>query len=267
MPDANGSHSTPKGTLALIHGAWAGSWVWGRLQPLLVAQGWTVVAPDLPGSSSQLGNPAEASLQACVDHVLDELKRAPGPLVLVGHSGGGAVATQVAETLPERARGVVYIAGMMLPSGTGFTSVVQAIIEEHPDAAGIGPHLEWEDDRMVTRVPPDAAASIFFNDLPPAEARRAAERLGPQAEGSRALVPWWTAERFGKLPRLYIEATEDRSVTLAAQRKMQAMVPGAEVISLRSGHAPQVSQPGAVAGAISGFARRILPAYPAPLNP
>ena len=49
----------------------------------------------------------------------------------------------------------------------------------------------------------------------------AAQRFCSQPEGTRALVANWTAERFGRLPRLYVEATEDRSVVLAVQRKMQ----------------------------------------------
>ncbi|WVM91593.1 hypothetical protein ULG90_16525 [Halopseudomonas pachastrellae] len=60
------------------------------------------------------------------------------------------------------------------------------------------------------------------------------------------MVANWTAERFGRLPRLYLEATEDRSVVLAVQRKMQALVPGAQVVSLPCGHVPQVVQTAAV---------------------
>ena len=82
----------------------------------------------------------------------------------------------------------------------------------------------------------------------------AAQRFCSQPEGTRALVANWTAERFGRLPRLYVEATEDRSVVLAAQRKMQALVPGAQVVSLPCGHVPQVVQTAAVAEALLAFA-------------
>lgn len=272
MPEITASTSGPaagtsaRGTLVLIHGAWAGHWVWDRLRPLMEAQGWRTLAPGLPGCGEQLGEPAEASLQACAEALARRLEQEPGPLLLAGHSGGGAVATQLAEMLAERVLGVVYIAGMMLPSGTGFADIVRQLLPEHPEVAGIGPHLQWNPERTVSRVPPEAAASIFFNDLPATEARRIASRLGPQAEGSRAMVPHWTPERFGTLPRLYIEATRDQSVTLQAQRTMQALTPGADVVSLNAGHAPQVSQPGAVAGAIGSFARRIPAPVLAPAN-
>lgn len=78
------------------------------------------MAPDLPGCGSRLGNPADASLSQCVDDLEKMLQKVEGPLLLVGHSGGGAVATQLAEAIPERVIGVAYLAGMMLPSGTGL---------------------------------------------------------------------------------------------------------------------------------------------------
>ena len=96
---------------------------------------------------------------------------------------------------------------------------------------------------------------IFLQDLPREQAMAAAQRFCSQPEGTRALVSEWTAERFGRLPRLYVEATEDRSVVLAAQRKMQALVPGAQVVSLACGHVPQVVQTAAVAEALLAFAK------------
>jgi len=68
------------------------------------------------------------------------------------------------------------------------------------------------------------------------------------------LIPTWSPERFGRLPRLYVEAKKDRSVVLPVQRRMQQLVPGAEVVSLDTGHVPQVAAPEAVASALAAFA-------------
>jgi pimeloyl-ACP methyl ester carboxylesterase len=84
-------------------------------------------------------------------------------------------------------------------------------------------------------------------------AAAAAARLTPQPQSGRAVSPRLTAERFGTVPRLYVEATEDRSVILAVQRRMQALVPGAAVVSLPTGHAPQLSAPAALLAAILPF--------------
>lgn len=243
-------------TLVLIHGAWAGSWVWNRLTPLLRARGYRVITPDLPGSNACPSVPEEASMDACVREVVTLTETVETPLFLLGHSGGGAVATQAAEVMNGRVSGVIFLAGMMLPSGTGFADIIRELLPQDPAVAGIGPYLQWSDDRNFSRVPEDAARAIFFNDLPEAQAQEAASRLGWQAESSRALVPVWTRKGFGSLPRLYIEALRDRSVTLTLQRTMQARTPGAEVVTLDAGHAPQVSQPEAVADAVAGFILR-----------
>jgi pimeloyl-ACP methyl ester carboxylesterase len=62
-----------------------------------------------------------------------------------------------------------------------------------------------------------------------------------------------TPERFGRIPRLYVEALQDRSVTPATQRLMQRLSPGARVVSLPTAHAPQFSAPDRLAEAIIPF--------------
>jgi hypothetical protein len=56
-----------------------------------------------------------------------------------------------------------------------------------------------------------------------------------------------TAERFGRLRRIYIECTDDKAISLATQREMQQDVPGAEVIGMQTSHSPFFSQPDALA--------------------
>ncbi len=246
----------PRSTLVLVHGAWAGSWIWRSLMPLLEDAGITVIAPDMPGTPAHPAPPEQLNLQGCLEHVLTCCKSSEGPLFLLGHSGGGVIATQTAQALGDRVSGVIYVAGMMLPSGCGFADVIAELIADVPTAAGIGPHLLWSDDRQFSRVPPEAGRAIFLHDVPEKVAQAAALRLCPQPEGTRAMVPCWTAERFGRVPRLYVEALEDCSVVLAAQRRMQELVPGAEVVSLNTGHVPQVAAPKALAEAILSFMAR-----------
>ena len=241
-------------TAVLIDGAWAGGWVWDTITPFLEAQGFRVLAPDLPGCGNRLGNPEEASLDRCVADLEQKLETITGPLLLVGHSGGGAVATQLAESISDRVIGIAYLAGMMLPSGIGFGDVVASMVDEYPEASGIGPFLNWEPDQKVSRVPPAAIREIFLQDVSEEVVAEAIPLFNPQAEGSRTLIPTWSPERFGRLPRLYVEAKKDRSVVLPVQRRMQQLVPGAEVVSLDTGHVPQVAAPEAVASALAAFA-------------
>jgi pimeloyl-ACP methyl ester carboxylesterase len=172
------------------------------------------------------------------------------------------VASQVAELAPEAVARLVFVAGFMLPNGMSFAALVADILPEHPAAAGINPYLTWSADRSTSSVPPDAAARIFFSDCSPTVAEQAAARLTPQPELGRAVTPRLTAARFGTVPRLYVEATGDRSVVLPVQRRMQALVPGAAVVSLPTGHAPQVSAPVTLLASILPFLERRMTAGP-----
>ncbi|PLX36333.1 MAG: alkyl salicylate esterase [Hyphomicrobiales bacterium] len=237
----------------LIHGAWQGSWVWKKLIPLLEAAGVEVHAVDLPGNGVDDTPFEDVSLDLYVDHVGALIEKIGRPVSLVGHSGGGVVATEVGERYVEQVARVAYVAGMMLPPGAGFSDLLYWEHAVKRGLLGIGPHLEWSADGSQSRVPPEAGARIFLNDVPYDTALIGARNLTPQAEGGRSIVAEWTPERFGTLPRLYVECERDLSVVPAFQRRMQELVPGAERVELDTGHAPQISAPEKLAGALLPF--------------
>ncbi|MGW0039949.1 alpha/beta fold hydrolase [Gordonia sp. NPDC003376] len=236
--------------VVLIHGAWAGSWVWNPLLEPFTDAGMRPIPVTLPGVGGTLDEPAE--LDDVVAAVIGQIADVEGPVVIVGHSGGGVVATNVAEALAERVAGVVYVAGMMLPSGGSFVDACDRAGLTAP--VGISRYLEYSTDGALSTVPAEAAATIFFHEAAPDDAVSAARKMVPQRESARLISPTWTPERFGRLPRCYIEATLDRSVPIQAQRQMQDLVPGATQVTLDSDHAPQLSAPAAVASAIIDFA-------------
>lgn len=242
------AHTHAAGML-LIHGAWQGSWAWDAWLPELAARGWTARAVDLPGNGAHPSRDAglAVSLQTYVDALTQALAAFEGPVVVVAHSGAGVLASQLAEAMPERIACLVYVAGMMLPAGMGYAELVDASVADVPDASGIAPYLQWSKDGSATVVPVDAALDIFLHDCPPDAARRAAAKLTPQQESGRTLVTTLSAERFGRVPRIYVEALRDRSVLLPLQRRMQALVPGAIVRSIDCGHVPQLARPAELA--------------------
>ncbi|OWY83649.1 alpha/beta fold hydrolase [Rhodococcus sp. BUPNP1] len=223
--------------VVLVHGAWAGSWVWDTLLEPLRRAGHVPHPLSLPGVGSWGAD--DVTLDDVAAVVADHVAGLDGRVILVGHSGGGIVVTQVAEMLPERVAGVAYVAGMMLPSGVDFGMLCDGLGLEAP--VGISRWLEPTEDCRGTIVPPEAGAAVFFHEADAADAIGAARRLVPQLETARLMAPTWTPERFGGLPRLYIEATLDRSVPIVTQREMQRLTPGAQVVSLESDHAPQLS--------------------------
>ncbi|RAI40187.1 alpha/beta fold hydrolase, partial [Rhodoplanes roseus] len=238
--------------VVLIHGAWQGGWAWDAFLPELAAAGLDAVAIDLPGNGR---TPAEepVSLDLYVRHVRAAVERFGRPVSVIAHSGGGIVASQLAEACPDQVARLVYVAGMMLPDGVAFADLVRDLVAEHPQAAGIGPHLVWSDDRSSSRVPDAVALAFFFHDCSASLAQAAVEKLTPQPEAGRDIRPRLTAARFGRVPRLYVEAMADRSVVPILQRRMQSLVPGAAVVSLPTGHAPQLAAPRLLADVIVPF--------------
>lgn len=240
--------------IVLIHGAWAGSWVWDSLIDGLHGAGHRPHAVDLPGNGSDATPLAEVSLERYVEHVGTLIETLEGPVQLVGHSGGGVTVTALAERYAERIAGVSYVAGMMLPSGKGFAELCVEMSRDFPEVSGIGPYLEPVEGG--SQVPSDAACAVFFHDAPTQAALSAARHLTVQPDGGRDIAAHWTPERFGRLPRLYLEATRDRSVLPLVQQRMQQLVPGAERVALDCGHAPQLAAPEALLAALLDFFAR-----------
>src|SRR4249920_292329 len=79
-------------SVVLVHGAWHGAWCWEPVVDGLCARGIDVVAVDLPGHGEDRGTLTDLHGDAArVREVLDQLE---APVVLVGHSYGGAVITE-----------------------------------------------------------------------------------------------------------------------------------------------------------------------------
>lgn len=231
--------------VVLVHGAWQGSWAFEAWTPMLAARGWRAHAVDLPGNGWPPNGLAPAHLEAYVAEVARVVLAMRGPVILVGHSGGGITVSQVAEELHERIAGVAYLAGMMLPSGLSYGELLADLTPSTPEAdlAGIAPWLDWNADRSASTVRPEGALRCFLHDCEPAAARRAASLLRAQPESGRAMRNHLSAARFGTVPRLYVECRNDRSVLLPVQQRMQQLSPGAKRLPMDCGHVPQLAQP------------------------
>lgn len=251
--------------MVLVHGAWQGAWAFEAWLPLLRAAGWQAHALDLPGNGAHADGTAD--LHGYTQHVLRLLERLDAPAVLLGHSGGGITVSQVAEAAPARVAALVYLAGMMLPSGLSFADLVAQCRAADPRFAytGVEPHLRWDAARSASRVPAEAALELFLHDCAPVAAQAAAARLVPQPESGRAMVNRLSAARFGRVPRLYVECLHDRSVLHPLQRRMQALSPGAQRLTLACGHVPQLACPQALNDALLPALDAALQAHPSPI--
>lgn len=217
-------------TYVLVHGAWIGAWAWDRIIPLLQQAGHTVVAPDLPGHGADNTPVPQISLQSYTERITSVVDTQPDPVILVGHSMGGTVISQVAEARPEKIRTLVYLSGWLLQSGQ---SVLQMSAQDTESL--IGRNLDIDEARGVAALRPDAIPQIFYNDCSAEDAAWGTARM--QADPLRPLVtPVSVSEdRFGRVPRVYISMLLDHAVGPAMQKRMYTALP-CQVVTLEAGH-------------------------------
>ncbi|MDQ1208477.1 pimeloyl-ACP methyl ester carboxylesterase [Acinetobacter baylyi] len=231
--------------IVLVHGAWQGSWSFDLIKPWLQQKGWTVHAVDLPDNGWNSDTQITASQQSYCDYVVQMIHNIGEPVVLLGHSGGGLTISAVAEQIPELISHLVYLVGMMLPSNMSFLDFKKLCEQHFPDEdfSGISPYLTFTDDGYSI-VSSEGAKKIFLQDCEPALAEQLIEKLRPQPEAGRDLKPVLTPERFGCVPRIYVEALNDQSLSINMQRLMQQLQPNKlQIIAMQTGHVPQAVQP------------------------
>jgi pimeloyl-ACP methyl ester carboxylesterase len=220
-------------TFVLIHGAWHGGWCWERIAPLLVWEDHRVLAPDLPGMGTDRRKHGSDPLGDWADFVAELAISAVEPVILVGHSLGGVVISEVAERVPDAVDRLVYLTAFLLRSGQSLADVANRYPDVGP-AKALRP-AEVEGDVIVD---PHQAIGIFYNEMSPEDARAAVDRLVAQPLAAFTRPVALTPERFGRVRRAYVEATHDRAISLEMQRDMQAALPCAPVITLQCDHSP-----------------------------
>lgn len=233
---------TPPPIFILIAGAWHGAWCWHRLTPLLERLGARVIAPDLPSMASDPTPADQVTLDSWARFVADIVERQAEPVVLVGHSRGGIVISQAAELVPDRIRHLVYLSAYLLPAGASLAE------ESRRDAESIiAANMIPADSGITCSVRESAVREAFYGLCSEADYEYARLRLSTEPLKPLVTPLTITASRFGSVPRAYVETTRDRTVTLASQRRMQALLPCAPVFTLDTDHSPFLSQPEALA--------------------
>lgn len=236
-------------TYVLVHGAASGAWVWHRVMPHLKQQGHRVIAPDLPGHGLNPRPMAEITLAAYVDCVGEILAAQTEPVILVGHSLGGAVITQAAEQYPDRIHTLVYLAGYLLRSGETMLEITQA-----DDESLLLANAVFSEDQLSTTFRSEALQAVGYADCDAASMELVRSLLCPQAVAPLATPITTTAERFGQLPRLYITCLQDRVIGPAAQQRMYTALPCDRVIAMNTSHNPYLSAPDELANHLLAIA-------------
>ncbi|MET0371128.1 MAG: alpha/beta fold hydrolase [Sphingobium sp.] len=223
----------------LVSGAWHAGWCWERIVPLLEAAGHSALAPDLLGMGSDPTPVADMTLAHWADQIGDLVRASPDPVILVGHSRGGIVISEVAERVPDRLRTLVYLTAFLVPSGDTLFGTMERLPR---DRTAEPMPLAMAADGTSTVV--DAMAEhVFYNLTEPVWAARARSLLTAEPMAVLSTPLTVTDERFGSVPRAYIECLSDNAIPIALQRLMQDALPCDPVFALDTDHSPFYSDP------------------------
>lgn len=218
-------------TIVLVHGAWADGSSWQHVIPLLVRDGFTVVSAAIPLASI-------AGDVAVTKRLIEAQK---GPVVVVGHSYGGAVMTGAAAGNPN-VKGLVYLAAFAPDAGESLGAVsarypaTPAVAVAVPDSAG----FLWLDQAKFH--------DVFCHDVPDAEALVMSIIQRPLAGavfGETQTVAAWKT-----IPSWYVVASGDRAISPEQERFYAARMK-AQTTEINSSHVVMISHPTEVAAIIA----------------
>src|SRR5215471_4799657 len=215
----------------LVHGGWHGAWCWNRVAPLLEKRGHKVLASDLAAHGRDKAAPASVTMNDYVDALVAQLDVLPEPVCLVGHSSGGAIATQVAEHRPDKIQNLVYLAAFLPQNGESIFGLFQQATE----SVLLRSVVPSEDGTRLS-VREEALHECFYEgcadeDVALAKFCVVSEPMAP------AVTPITTTEKnFGRVRRTYIETLQDKALPLAFQRRMQSALPCSTTLTMDTGH-------------------------------
>ena len=221
--------------IVLVHGGFVDGSGWESVYNLLKKDHYNVVVVQNPTISL---NGDVATTKLAID-------AQDGPVILVGHSYGGAVITESGNH--PLVVGLVYIAAFAPDRGES----VNSLIKDPPPDAPVPPILPPRDGFLF--LDKSKFHDSFAGDVNPEKAAFMADSQVPW--GLQALSGEITEPAWKNKPSWYLLATEDRMIPPPAQR-MMALRAGSSVVEVAGSHAVYVSQPDAVAALIKQAADR-----------
>ncbi|MBF6332226.1 alpha/beta fold hydrolase [Nocardia transvalensis] len=224
-------------TFVLVHGSYAGGWMWGRLRSRLEAAGHRVYAPSLTGLGDRhhLAGP-EIGLATHVQDITNLLVWEDiTDAVLVGNSYGGMVISGVAERVPERAAHLVFVSAFVPYAGRSAFELI-------PEVRDIFAFTPKVPDWAVAQPTDPASIGAGMGVSDPDDQQWMASRLVPMLRRTHEDTLGAGMEKArSALPCTYVHCTEDHmfdpTATYAAEQ-------GFRIVTIDgSGHVPMISHP------------------------
>lgn len=231
------TNTTNTPTIVLVHGGFADASFWAPVIRELQARDLPVLAP---------ANPLRG-LALDAEYIASFVRQIDGPVLLVGHSYGGAVIS-VAGAAADNVVGLVYVAAFALDEGESFAEIFERF-GETPLVGAVRPSeypLAGGGTAAELTIAPELYRSAFAADVPEdlTEVLAVSQRPFAAIFEDRAEAAAWKS-----LPSWAVVATSDNAIPPDAERHMAARA-GAQTIEVDASHSIALSQPTAVADLI-----------------
>jgi pimeloyl-ACP methyl ester carboxylesterase len=242
---ASSAQALPSGqkpTVILVHGAFADSSSWDPVATRLLRDGYNVMAAAVP----------LRSVQGDAAYISSIVAAQPGPVVLVGHSYGGAVIS--AATAPAgKIKALVFVAGFALDTGESGQSIADRFPEGTLGQA-LAPPVPLADGSKDLYILPAKFWAQFAADVSKEKAADMAVTQRPVT--AAALNEPATATGWKTVPSWFIYGSLDKNIPRRAHAFMASRARGREVIEVKgSSHVVMLSHPSEVAAIIDRAAR------------
>ena len=249
-PQAFAWDGGPKPVIVLEHGAWADASSWAAVIARLQAAGFTVYAPPNP----LRGLPQDSAYLA--DFLTQNTALAGQPIVLVGHSYGGAVITNAAVNNSE-VKALVYVDAFIPDQNETLAQLVSAqpgscLAGNPPDIFNLVPYPGAPTGDVDTYIKQSLVPGCFASGLPASQAAVIAATQRPLAAstlGEPSGPPAWNT-----IPSWDVIGTADR-VLPPAEQIFMAKRAGAHITKVNAGHLSMIADPGVVAQVIEQAAK------------
>ncbi|MFJ7903274.1 alpha/beta fold hydrolase [Streptomyces sp. NPDC096198] len=238
--------SVPRPTIVLVHGAFADASSWNGVVERLQRQGYTVVAP---------ANPLRGLYNDSA-YIASVLRSIKGPIVLVGHSYGGAVISSAAAG-NRQVRSLVFVSALVPDRGESGMALSGRFPSELAGALRSVPYRAGSDGKTKGTdlyVQPDKLHRVFAADLPESTAALLAATQRPvstDAFSEKAKEAAWRT-----IPSWFLIARQDRTIN-PAQERFEAERAGSHTVEIDSSHVAMIAHPEAVTDLVLQAARPV----------
>jgi pimeloyl-ACP methyl ester carboxylesterase len=228
-----------KATVVLVHGAWQGAFAWAPVMSKLQQQGYTVASVELPAHGDDQTAATGLTLTSYRDKVLGVVQaQSASQVILVGHSLGGAVISEVAEAAPTKIAKLVYVAGFLPVNQQSSLDLAQQ------DAQSLlGPALSFSPDGSLAIVKQSQLANIFCQDGTAAVQQQVVAKYRDEPAAPIAEKVTLSAANYGRVPKYYVRTLQDHVISPALQDLMLRATPVQKEYRIDSGHTPHLTRP------------------------